>query len=111
MQKAQNISFHEAGITGVRSFPDGTLCVSLEGVYVDGEMRNASIRLKGVRQIVRDGSPAESFTMEYEDGEVLTLEKNSDSLRLIIEWNDFEHHRHTTRSYQILCDSTDIELA
>lgn len=110
MEQAQHISFHEAGLTGVHSSADGTICLLLEGVNVNGQMRNASVCLKGVRQIVRDGLLVESFVMEYEDGEVLTLEKQPDSLRLIIEWNDFEHHRQATRSYHILCESADVEV-
>jgi hypothetical protein len=111
MESTQKFGFHEAGLTGIRRAADGTIYILLEGVHVDDQTPNASACLKGVRQIVRDGSVIDDFTMEYEDGEVLTLEYTPDSVRLIVEWNDFQNHHQTTRSYQIVCESVRIELS
>ena len=80
----QNIGLHEAGVTDIRRDPDGTLFLLMEGVHVDDQLRNVSVRLNGVDQIMRDGLPVDDFAMECEDGEVLTLETGPDSIRLIV---------------------------
>ena len=110
MNLDRNISFHEAGVTGIRKDPDGTLSLLLEGAHVDDQLRNVSVRLNGVHQILRDGLPAEDFTMECEDGEVLTLETGPNSVRLIVEWNDFANDRHFTSAYHIASDAVLVEV-
>ena len=110
MKSAQNIGFHEAGIAGIHRGSDRTLFLLLEGVHVDDQIRNVSVRMNGVRQITRDGLHADDFAMEYEDGEVLTLDTGPHSIRLIVEWNDFANHRHVTSAYQITSDSVLVEV-
>jgi hypothetical protein len=110
MKSEQNIGFHEAGITGIHRDSDGTLVLLLEGVHVGDQLRNVSVRINGVRQITRDGLPADDFAMEYGDGEILTLDTDPDSIRLIVEWNDFANHRHVTSAYHIVSDSVLVEV-
>jgi hypothetical protein len=106
----EQISFHDAGLIGIHNSADGTICLRLEGIHVNSGTANACVTLKGVRQILRDGLPIESFVMEHKDAEILTLKKQHDSLDLIVEWNDFENHLQETRSYIVPCDSAEIEL-
>ena len=89
---------------------DGSVCLLLEGVRVNDQMREASVCLKNVRQIVRDSLLVDTFTMEYGAGEVLARGTTLDSVRLIVEWNDFEHHQHATRAYSIVRESVHIEV-
>jgi hypothetical protein len=110
MGLAQKIWFHEADLIGVQQETDGTICLLLEGAHADDQIRNAAVRLGNVRQILLDGSPVDTIIMEQDDGEVLTLEKTTDFVRLIIEWMDYKHHQTTTRSYCITCDSMLVEL-
>lgn len=110
VRSIQDTNFHEAGLTGIERPAPRTVCLLLEGVQVDGQLRDASVWLKDVRQIVRDGLPVADFVMEHDDAEVLTLEEVSDSVHLIVEWNDFENHRHATKSYHITCQSADVEV-
>jgi hypothetical protein len=110
LELTQNIGFHEATLSGVRRDEDGSICLMFEGVHVDNQVRSAIICLTQVRQIIRDGSPVDDFTMECQDCEVLTLDRTPVSLHLIVEWNDFESHRHLTRSYHIACESVSANV-
>ena len=109
MEFTGNLSFHEATLVGVKNTGQ-TIGILLEGVHLGPEVRNASVWCTGVRQIIRDGVPVDSFNMESDDGEIIALERTRESLRLIVEWNDFEHHRRRTRSYVIVCDSASVEM-
>ena len=109
MNSDSYISFHEATMMGIKRV-DEEICFLLEDVYVENQHRSASVYLKGVSRILRDGSPVDDLTMECSDGEILTLKYRSGSAQLIIEWNDFKEHSHETRSYQIDCKAFEVIL-
>ena len=77
---------------------------------MDCRVGSVSIHLDHVRQILRDGSPIDGFGMEAPDCEVLTLNWTATSVRLIVEWYDFEHRLHTMRAYEITCGHVRIDL-
>jgi hypothetical protein len=79
---AQNVSFNEAELTGIRQGADGAVCLLLEGVQVDDHLRNAAVHFESVSGILRDGAPVDSIIMEHDDGEVLALEKTPEFVRL-----------------------------
>jgi hypothetical protein len=103
------ISFHEASLVEIHRLPDGTLCMSFEGVHLLHQLCEAFVYRKGVDRILRDGSPLEAFAMEEDDAEVLTLENKAGGLFMIIEWTDFQRHLQTTASYSFFCSSVTIE--
>lgn len=103
------ISFHDAGVNGITEHGN-SICVSLESVSVGGQPRNATVCFEGVREITSDGQSVEALTMEFNDGEILTLESLGGTVHLIIEWTDFAGHRSITRSYRILCDETTVTV-
>jgi hypothetical protein len=74
-------------------------------------MQNVAVHLDNVRQIVRDDSPFDAIVMEQDYGELLALEKTPDFVLLLIDWRDYIHHTHVTRSYHIMCDPIRVELA
>jgi hypothetical protein len=109
MHSTQRVSFHESSLVGWRHL-GGTLTLELEGAYVGGDIRNVSLRLEAVSTVLRDGVAVESFTSEFQDGEVLTLEYTETSLHVIVEWTDFKSHQSQTHSYRIACESISVEI-
>jgi hypothetical protein len=109
MHSTQRISFHESSLVSSR-YVGRTLALELEGVHVEDDTRDVSIRLEGVSTILRDGTQVESFTEECEDGEILTLEYTEASMYLIVEWTDFKSHTSETHSYRFACDSVSVEI-
>jgi hypothetical protein len=105
----QNVSFHEASVTRLSSEQESVV-LELEGVTTRERTTNASVTVHGVTEITVDGSPTNAVAMEYEDGEVLTLDVGPNNIRLIVEWNDFGHRRSCTRSYAIRGAHIDIAL-
>ena len=104
------IGFHESSLTEVRRIDDGTICLLFDDVRVNEQIRSASVFLKGVHQIIRDGLSVDDLTMEHSDGEVLTLDTALNSIHLIIEWNDFEKHQQITRSYKLGFEAICVEV-
>jgi len=109
MQSTQRIGFHESDVVGIRR-ENGMIILELEGVHLGDELRNASIRLTGVKTIIRDGMAIDDMAWECEAGEVLTLKHTQDTFHLIVEWTDFKKHQSQTHSYKIECDSVDVEI-
>ena len=109
MQSAQRISFHESSLVG--SFRvDKMITLKLEGVHVEGNTRNVSIRLEDVNTVLRDGVEIEDFVGICGDGEILTLEYAQKYLYMIVECTDFKNHNSQTHSYRIACDSLKVEM-
>jgi len=111
MERPENVGFHEASIIEINQ-ENQTIRMVLEGVHVhiNDQPRNASVCLNGVGQIICDELPISELVMEYPDGEVLTLDMNLRPVLLIVEWNDFEHHRQKTRCYRISCETADVHI-
>lgn len=109
MNTEHRIGFHEATVAHVSRI-DSKITLSLEGVRSGNLTRPATIRLDGVRSIIRDGIKVDDLLCEHEDGEVLTLEQTPTGIQLIVEWTDFQKHESITRSYRIECDSVEIEV-
>jgi hypothetical protein len=117
MKLPQEISFHDSGIVGVRR-ENNSIILTLENVTVaDGKseghgwsLRQATVRLTGVREISCDDKPVADLVPVYESGEVWTLEHTTDSVHLIVDWTDYETHRSQTQSYRISCDSLQVEI-
>jgi hypothetical protein len=109
MQSLPTISFHEASIIDF-VVKGETITLKLEGVRLGEETHTAVIQLKGVRTLTRDGIGVQDLVSEPEDGEVLTLEYTESTLYLIVEWTDFKRHHSETHSYQIICNSIQVEL-
>lgn len=109
MHSIKGTSFHEATIVGVRR-ENATIAPDLEGVYVDGNKRNATVCLHGVHTITCDGLTVSDLVMEYQDGEILTLDYSPTSLHLIVDWTDFKNHHQKSRSYKISYDSAEIKI-
>ena len=82
MQSTQRIGFHESDVVGIRR-ENGMIILELEGVHLGDELRNASIRLTGVKTIIRDGMAIDDMAWECEAGEVLTLKHTQDTFHLI----------------------------
>ncbi|MGA2438577.1 MAG: hypothetical protein ABSF57_08710 [Acidobacteriaceae bacterium] len=109
MQSSQFFGFHESSIVGVHQV-GGTITLELDDVQLGEEMRAVVIRLIGVKSITRDGIEVADLVMEYEDGEILTLEHTETTSHLIVEWNDFKQHLSKTHSYRMIFDSIEIEI-
>lgn len=109
MQPTAEASFHESSITRFEASGE-SLSLDLEDVVFKGEKRSASVKLKNVRQLTRDGQPIDSAQMEAENGEVLTLTLWPNRLHLIVEWNDFEAHARHTRSYACVCEELVLDV-
>jgi hypothetical protein len=82
----------------------------LEGVRAADVVSAASVQLNGIRSITRDGLRVDDLVFEYEDGEILTLERTPTGIHLIVEWTDFKNHKSVTRSYNVECDSVKIDV-
>jgi hypothetical protein len=109
MQSIQRTGFHESTVATVL-LKRGMLTLDLEGVHLGAQLRAASIRLTGVKTIIRDGVAVDDLGSEVEGDEVLTLEHTQRTLHLIIEWTDFEKHHSATHSYKIEGDSIEVEV-
>ena len=109
MEPSKKVGFHEASVIGIQS-ASGIISLTLEGVRTEGGIKNVAVYLKGVEQITCDGSPIDELQMEYPDGEVLTLDSDPEAAHLIVQWNDFENHLEKTRSYDIKCQSFEVEI-
>ena len=109
MHSTQRLSFHESSLVSWRH-SNGSLTLELKGVHVGRDIRNVSLRLEAVSNVLCDGLPLESFSSDFEDGEVLTLEYAETSLYVIVEWTDFRSHKSQTHSYRIACESIGVEI-
>lgn len=117
MELPQEISFHDSGIVSVRREGD-SIIVTLENITVTdgksearcGSLRQATVRLAGVRAITCDDKPVADLVPVYESGEVWTLESTTDSVHLIVDWTDYKTHRSQTQSYRIMCDSLEVAI-
>jgi hypothetical protein len=106
----QKISFHEATIIAFQ-MNDGTLELKLTGVFTDEGARDIEIFISGVNHIEVDGEVADSASMPFPDGEVLSLALSHDSLSLLVEWNDFSNRTSCTMSYEVCGESLSVTLA
>jgi hypothetical protein len=104
----EGISFHDSTLLRIREV-DGTTSLDFEQVYVDAEIRTASVHLYNVTTILRNGDPVDRLIMESEDGEVLDLDSTSTSLHLVVTWHD-PQRLERTRTYDIECESLSVEI-
>jgi len=109
MQPAQTIGFHESTVVSVHR-EDKAIILELDEVHLGDEIRSATIRMKDVQSITRDGVEVEDLLAESDDGEVLTLQYADQSLHLIVEWPDFVKHQPQTRSYRIAFGSIEVDI-
>ena len=103
-----NLGFHEAGIVAI-SQDGGTIHLHLEGVHLnDHVVSDTSVAFVEVRSVTRNDISVEKVFMEYQDGEVLTLDIFETTADLLVLWNDFGHHRDETVAYHIECERVEV---
>lgn len=112
MRLDSRIDFHDATLNGVRKTKEGTICLSLDDVWVEDGPKNVTLLLSGVKKIVQDDVPVADFTMELPDASILALDEvDNQTIEMTLVWKDYSLHRQITRSYQFECKSATIELA
>src|SRR5271168_5061302 len=104
MVSNDKISFHDAGINAAVQ-TGNSICLSLESVDVNGELKNVNIFIEGVTKIICEGKPLVAFRMEADEGEVLTLKSTPSLVELIMIWNVYKNHKNTTMYYKFICES------
>jgi hypothetical protein len=108
-QDLTQVSFHEATIVGL-SRNGSTVTLALDDVYIAGVQRAAKVVIEGVNATLRDGSPIDGLHMEKEDGEILTLRRESGEVILAVEWNDFAAKSQETVVYSLLGQKIELRI-
>ena len=107
MMSLDGISFHESSVVSFCSVGD-EIRLELEEVLVSNNKTSVLLIMKSVREILVDHVQSKFVNMFFPDGEVLSLSRDGEELRLLVEWNHFEYKKSKTQFYQIACG--DIEL-
>ena len=93
--------FHEATVTGL-VIDDDNLLLQFDDVTVtDGSKIRVKLECRSISSLLRDNQPWHSIDDEILDGEVLTLDKDEHSIRMIIEWHDWPNRKTITHSYDV----------
>jgi hypothetical protein len=103
------ISFHDSSLRAINP-SGGDICLSFENVYVEGTLRFAEVKLRGVTEILRDGHAIGEFELLEDDGEVLDYAEDAAGLTLLISWVNFKQDTESTHSYRISCRSIDTTI-
>ena len=107
MKNQHLFGFHEATVQRfLRNNNEVTL--DLDDVHVNGVIKSIRIICNGVKKLDTDGKNIDVQLMPTNDGEILTLEIFDRSLKVIIEWNEFDKHTSSTNAYEIECESITI---
>jgi hypothetical protein len=101
MTPVDQLSFHEATITGIAR-RGNVVTLTLDDALLTGSRGPAEVTIAGVRNIQRDGLPVAALSMEEKDGEILTLREQDGGVRLVVEWNDFATRRQHIVVYDLI---------
>ena len=76
--------FHEATLVGISHHGDA-FDLTLNDVLIGGRALPASVAIQGVRNVMRDGLPVETISMEKKDGEVLSFRQEGNQVLLVAQ--------------------------
>lgn len=96
----KDLSFHEASVSDL-SRRGASIHLALTGVSYNDKVVSVAIEFCNVRKVLVDGVEMENVTMEFPDGEVLTLRLEIDCVEIIVEWDDFKNKKSKTRCYKM----------
>ena len=105
----KNIEYHDSTLTNLITQGD-VVKLDLENVLVDGRQRKVSIILHRVQKMEIEDQEVAEVSMEGEDGVILTLDVNQDSMELIVEWHNYSPHRSIVKHCRIECTSSSVEV-
>lgn len=109
MKNLEKIFFHEATILDFQR-SDDLIQLKLEDVMVNGQKSKVFIIISTVIRVIIDGEVSKEPLMSAVDGEVIDLSISESSLKLIVEWNDFLHKKHFTKSYEIFGNKISLSV-
>lgn len=108
MTALKQMNFHEATVVAFRR-SDSAVMLELEDVLVGGAKSNVALRISPVYSLSIDDEPHDGEELlEYDDGEVLSLEMSDECVVLNVEWNDFSSGASCTKSYKILAGGISV---
>lgn len=93
----EGLSFHDAVITAVAAHGDD-IALTVEGVQVaragvplpaepeNCDLVSGSVTFRGVRRIVINDTPADTITLDGDDGEILRLDWRDGAVELLVVW-------------------------
>jgi hypothetical protein len=106
--KREDLCCHEATVLEFIKYQTSIL-LRLEDVHIGEQVANIELLFNGIRKLEVDNKPTEFPLMAAEDGEILTLDLNDNTVELLIEWNDFTHRSRFVKSYLIECEEIFIK--
>ena len=109
LEQLVKTEFHDATMADL-SMSGGELRLPFEDVWLDDDCFNVTIRLGGVRDILRDGAPAAGVEAEGEWAGVIAFEKSEDSVSLILSWRSGVGSSEVTRAYTLKFETFGIEV-
>jgi len=96
-----NAWFHDSTLDSVH-IAGGEITLNVVDARTQNDLPcSVYITLKQVALIKADGEVADTFVMEAEDAEILSLDIDGDGIAMILEWNNWEPRRQFVRSYVI----------
>ena len=95
------VSFHDAAVLAFYRFDD-TLVLELENVLVGETKSKVTITISQLQSVLVDDEPFDGELMEYNDGEILTLEITEGTVSAIIFWIGSPIRGTCTRSYKMI---------
>lgn len=95
-----DVSFHESTITSFFK-EKHVVHISLEGVTTRDGRAVADVTVVGVNEVLIDGERSDILQMDFDDGEVLTLDVGPAHIDLVVVWNDVASRDARTRCYRI----------
>ena len=104
----EHISFHDSGLTAI-SREGQTVFLSLENVYIDGDLLSVNVTIKGVEKLCRNDTPLNELSMETDNGEVIQLGKEEKCISLLLEWHKYSPSSHEAIVYDFYGADVDMQ--
>ena len=109
-EQLERTDFHDADLG--KCVSDGnTLYLYFRNICLEPgkeEYYSASVVLRGVREIRRDGAPVSELRLEGEGSDVLQVHRGEGRALLLIEWHSYRPRADVFAKYEVDYDSSEM---
>ena len=103
--------FHDATLEGIQT-GTGQITLDVADARTQSDLPcSVRVALEHVTSIKADGEVADTFFMEAEDGEILSLDLRDDGIVMTLVWHDWKPRRQFTRQYEIKARNVRVVVA
>ena len=105
----QNYSFHDSTLVKFKQ-DKNNIILNIEDIYSSEGKKMAEIICHDVTSSKMDHQNC-VVSMFYQDSEILDLEIEGNTLKLVINWYDYENKNECTKYYEIDCKSIELNFS